>query len=796
LRPLAGYSLAAIVFTWPLALHPFRLLASVQGPGDAYLNLWIIGWDLGTLTTHPAAILTGQVFNANIFHPTAGTLAFSDHFLLQSIGVSPLYLVTHNLAFCYNAVFAGSLIAAAWAMHGAVRAIVASEPAAWAAGIAWGFAPYHFGHLIHIQLQALYFLPLAFLFLHRVISSGRARDAGVLGVMVAAEAIASVYYGVMGAVALAVGAIGLLTSGTGRSALGTGNPAGGIRRWSRLAFLFLLAAIVAAILVAPIAWQYFKVQRNEGFGRSLAEASQGSARAGAYLTAPPGNLVYGRTGVLTPTADDPSHKATEQMLFPGFTLMVLATVGLWHGRKRNDRPLVVALALIGATGFVFSLGPDGVRPLYALAHRVVFGFQAIRAPARFAVLVLFALAGLAAIGVRELARARPRLALAAVALVAIEFLNAPLPYVDAPQLDTRAGRWLRDAPEAGAVMYQPIAVDAVTTTPFMVQSLIHGRPIVNGYSGLRPAFYSGLAQTMTQFPSLETVKALDDLDVRFVVTPAPLAVADLPLVERARFDDSVIYEIKWTPETVAAMAANDARPRPLPTLAPLPFSIGETAVYSIVWTTGPLSLPAGHATFRVAEGKNGAHLQLSVVATTASWVSRFFEADDRFESTVDAALRPSVFEQHLHEGSRKVDRRVTFDRAARTMRLQQGDAAAISLPVSPDTLDPVSAFYYLRALPVADGPAIRLPVTDWGRDLTVTVAPGVVETITAGGAQRETLRIEPRVSKPDDQSAGYRLTVWISRDARRIPLAMTVDRLAGVGSVRLELESYVAGGAK
>jgi hypothetical protein len=778
-KPLAGYGLAAIVFTWPLALHPFRLLASVQGPGDAYLNLWIIGWDLRTLVTHPAAILTGQVFNANIFHPSAGALAFSDHFLLQSIGVAPLYLATHSLALCYNAVFVGSLVAAAWAMHAAVREIVGSEPAAWAAGLAWGFAPYHFGHLIHIQLQALYFLPLAFLFLHRVVSSGRAVDACLLGVMAAAEAIASVYYGVMGAVALAVGAIGLLASGS--------------RQWRRLLPLLLLAAGVAAVVVAPVAWQYLKVQRNEGFGRSLADASQGSARAGAYLTVAPDNLVYGRTDLLTQRVDDPDHKATEQVLFPGFTLMALAALGLWHGRRRDARSLVLALALIGVTGFVFSLGPDGVRPLYALAHRVIFGFQAIRAPARFAVLVLFALAGLAAIGVRELARTRPRLAGAAIALVALECLNAPLPYVDAPRLDTRVGEWLRDAPEPGAVMYQPIAVDAATTTPFMVQSLIHGRPIVNGYSGLRPAFYSGLAQTMTQFPSVETVKALDDLDVRFVVTREPLASTDLPLVERARFDDGVIYEIRWTPEAVAAMAASDARPRPLPGLGSLPFSIGETATYSIVWASGPLSLPAGHATFRVAEGRNGARLHLSVAATTASWVSRFFEADDRFESFVDEALRPSVFEQHLHEGSRRVDRRVTFDRPARTVRLQQGDAAAIALPAAPNALDPVSAFYYVRALPLDAGTTVRLPVTDWGRDLTVSVQPGVVETIAVGGTKVEALRVEPRVSKPDDQSAGYRLTVWISRDARRIPLVMTVDGLAGVGSIRLELESYVPG---
>ena len=232
LRPPALYSLAALVCTWPLALHPFRLLASVQGPGDSYLNLWILGWDLRTLTTHPAAILTGQVFNANIFYPTPGALAFSDHFLLQSLGVAPLYLAPHSLVFCYNALFVGSLIAAAWSMHVMVRALVGSGIAAWTAGLAWGFAPYHFGHFIHIQLQALYFLPLAFLLLHRVVTGGRARDACLLGVVAAAEAIASVYYGVIGAVGLVVGGVGLLAAGTAPRGSGTGHSGSGAGRWA------------------------------------------------------------------------------------------------------------------------------------------------------------------------------------------------------------------------------------------------------------------------------------------------------------------------------------------------------------------------------------------------------------------------------------------------------------------------------------------------------------------------------------------------------------------------------------
>ncbi len=74
------------------------------------------------------------------------------------------------------------------------------------AGLAWACWPYRTAHLLHLQLQSLYFLPLALLVLHRVAAARRWRDAVWLGVLAALQAISSVYYGVMSAIAIAAGA--------------------------------------------------------------------------------------------------------------------------------------------------------------------------------------------------------------------------------------------------------------------------------------------------------------------------------------------------------------------------------------------------------------------------------------------------------------------------------------------------------------------------------------------------------------------------------------------------------------
>ena len=55
----------------------------------------------------------------------------------------------------------------------------------------------------------------------------------------------------------------------------------------------------------------------------------------------------------------------------------------------------------------------------------------------------------------------------------------------------------------------------------MVRSLEHARPIVNGYSGQRPAFFTSVADAVADPASVDARATLRELDVRFVVSPEP-----------------------------------------------------------------------------------------------------------------------------------------------------------------------------------------------------------------------------------------------------------------------------------
>ena len=168
-------------------------------------------------------------------------------------------------------------------------------------------------------------------------------------------------------------------------------------------------------------------------------------------------------------------------------------------------------------------------PLFAWLHRFVFGFQAVRAPARLGVLVACGLAILAARGATTIARRYGHrwavVLLAVMCVVRVDALAAGRP----PRIEDTCRAVAREGSGDGVVLYLPLTNDARANTVSMVDSLQHGRPIVNGYRGNGPRTSLGWSTPSARFPTADALWALHDLDVRFVVAPAPLAPKCRPM---------------------------------------------------------------------------------------------------------------------------------------------------------------------------------------------------------------------------------------------------------------------------
>ncbi len=153
LAVLTGYFLLTILGTWPLAQAFTR---AVPGGGDAWQHLWNLWWMRQALTTP-----TDPFFTDALYYPHGVSLLFHTLVPLESALTVPFQLLGVDLVPLYNAVLMGSFVLAGYGTWLLVRDLTGHAGAAFVAGFAFAFCPYHLGHLLgHMNLASLQWIPL------------------------------------------------------------------------------------------------------------------------------------------------------------------------------------------------------------------------------------------------------------------------------------------------------------------------------------------------------------------------------------------------------------------------------------------------------------------------------------------------------------------------------------------------------------------------------------------------------------------------------------------------------------
>jgi hypothetical protein len=394
---------------------------------------------------------------------------------------APIRWLGGSPVFTYNVLVIAGLALSAWAMCLLLRRWTGSRAAGAVAGSLLAFNAHTLTRLPHLQALHLEFIPLVLLALDRVLVERRVRDGILLGAACALQGLTSNYLLVFTAVAAAMGLAARATEWW--------RPAP-----ARTTALLGLSAVVAAALVAPFLYPYYLTQREQGLTRSLEEVARYSSTWRDYLSTA-GRLHYAAW----------SHRFLEgsTALFPGITATVLAVCAVVMKPGLKD-PRVRMAAAIGAAGLALSFGP--ALPGYALLYRWLPLLQGVRGAARFGFLALVAVAVLAGFGVAAL-RGRhggrgwwPALAAVLIVAANVEALRAPLtfrPYDGVPRIYES----LKD-PSVRAVaefpFFQPDAI--LRNAPYVLNSTVHWKPLVNGYSGFVPRSYPGIAEALRDFP--------------------------------------------------------------------------------------------------------------------------------------------------------------------------------------------------------------------------------------------------------------------------------------------------------
>lgn len=135
---------------------------------DPLFNLWVLKWGV-----HQIRSGLPDLWEANIFHPTPGTLALSDHLIGPALQIA----LFDNAIAGYNFLFFTSFVLTGLAVCWVIRRSGASWIAATLAGAMYAFSPFRLTHLNHIQILLAQWVPLTLWFWDRLLAERRVRHA-------------------------------------------------------------------------------------------------------------------------------------------------------------------------------------------------------------------------------------------------------------------------------------------------------------------------------------------------------------------------------------------------------------------------------------------------------------------------------------------------------------------------------------------------------------------------------------------------------------------------------------------
>jgi hypothetical protein len=580
---LAAFTLLTLAFTWPLARGLDRDLAGdpIDPLLNAWI-LASDADHLGGLLTGRLSALR-DYWQPGIFAPHPLTLAYSEHLTPQAIQILPFHLAARNPILSYNLLFLSTFVLSALGMFLFVREVTGSAAAGLLAGVAFGYAPYRVAQITHVQVLSAAWMPFTLFFLRRFFDHRRLTALAWAGAAWVTQNLSCGYYllffspvvagyaawelsarrlwsdrRVLQALAIMAGAVGAATApflwpylelrelGFAPRTIDEAvrfhadmysffTASGMLKLWGSTAQAFPVTEgeLFPGVTVTVVAG--FAMVAAWRSARARAPVAGYPTRALGWLLAGAGvicvALFLGST-IRVPSTR-PIVKITDLWRAVGVTgLMAAGTLTVsrparaivrgWLATEEGFFTLVTLFAALMALGPEISAGGrrvDAFAP-YQLFHRYVPGFDGLRVPARFGMVLAFSLGALGGLGAARLARRAGGRTLTAIAaaLILAESWPAPIlinqqdtryaqeglaPLPDGVALDDRSlpvYQFLSTLPAGSVLLELPLGEPAFDVR-YMAHAIDHRQRLVNGFSGGSPVDYQLLAQALMAAPS-------------------------------------------------------------------------------------------------------------------------------------------------------------------------------------------------------------------------------------------------------------------------------------------------------
>jgi hypothetical protein len=218
----------------------------------------------------------------------------------------------------------------------------------------------------------------------------------------------------------------------------------------------------------------------------------------------------------------------------------------------------------------------------------------------------------------------------------------------------------------------------------------------------------------------------------------------------------------------------------------------ETLSYGVEWRL----MRAGTAilNWSPVPGGDGRGWQTDLRLESTGFVSRLYKVDNRYTSLMDPELCVLSAYMKSHEGSRRRETTITFDSAEKKASYLERDPVKDSIVRQQEIDIPVcvhvvlGGLFLLRTLRLEPGQSIQIPISDGKKSVSAHVEAQVRETIKTRTGTHRTIRYEAFLFNNVLYRRSGHLYVWLTEDARRVPVQIRARLRFHIGTITLQLE--------
>ena len=175
-------------------------------------------------------------------------------------------------------------------------------------------------------------------------------------------------------------------------------------------------------------------------------------------------------------------------------------------------------------------------------------------------------------------------------------------------------------------------------------------------------------------------------------------------------------------------------------------------------------------------------------------VSKLFTVNNNYTSDLQSDLCSSDSYLKASEGKRHKETRVTFDRETHKAEYQETDLDKNALVNSHEidipacVHDVLGGLYVLRTMNLQPGQTAQVPVSDGKKSVLARVEALQREDVKTPAGTFKTIRYEAFLFNDVLYRRYGHLYVWLSDDARKLPVQIRVRLQLAIGTITLELE--------